>query len=266
MIEQVAKMLGGCGSDAAALPPTELFNEGWMLRLTLDWLANHRDVSHQLSFLPDARWYSEALLAPAFLPEWRGDRRAESYTHADGLIGHFSIRPGERAEATLVRDTRQVVVIEAKLGSPLSSGVTNARGYDQAARNVACIANMLAVAKLDPASVQRLGFYVIAPKRQIESGVFGELVTKPSIHRKVAERIVQYEGARDGWFRDAFEPLLEHIDIGVLSWESILDLVEVRGSQDGYRQFYSQCLTFNPQRAQRAVQPGEPADAASPRS
>jgi hypothetical protein len=253
MIDKIVELLGSCGSDFTTMPPTELYNEGWMLRLVLDWFASHRKAAHELSFLRDARWYSEALIAPPFLAEKRGDPRAESYTHADGLIGHFSILPGERGEATVMPDAQQLVVIEAKMGSRLSPGVTNARGYDQAARNVACIANLLADAKISPESVEKLGFYVVAPRRQIDSGVFGDLVTKPSIRRKVAGRVAQHGGERDEWFRVAFEPLLQHIDVGVLSWESILDLLEGEGAEDGHREFYSRCLAFNPQRAERAV-------------
>jgi hypothetical protein len=253
MIEKIEELLGSCGSDLATMPPTELYNEGWMLRLALDWFANHRKAPHELSFLPEARWYSEALIAPPFLTQGRRDPRAESYTHADGLIGHFSILPGERGEATLSPEARQLVVIEAKMGSRLSPGVTNAPGYDQAARTVACIANMLAVKETSPESVEKLGFYVVAPQRQIDAGVFGDLVTKPSIHRKVAGRVAQHGGERDEWFRVAFEPLLQHIDVGVLSWESILDLLEGEGAEDGHREFYSRCLAFNPQRAERAV-------------
>ena len=83
------------------------------------------------------------LLQPAFLPESRGDAKAESFTHADRIVGHFLVHPGERVEATLKAAATQLVIAEAKLGSGLSSGVRNAPGFDQAARNVACMANML---------------------------------------------------------------------------------------------------------------------------
>lgn len=253
MIEQVSRLLRQCGSNSAVLAPTELYNEGWMLRLVLDWFDRNRGVTHELAFLPEARWYSEALLAPPFLPEVRGDKRAESFTHADGVVGHFSIRPGERAEATLLPNARQLLVIEAKLGSSLSAGVKNASNYDQAARNVACMANMLVTKQLSPKSLERLAFYVVAPRGQIDAGVFGDLVTERSIRDKVAARVAQFGGARDRWFHEAFEPLLEAVDLGVLSWESIIDHVADTESQSTLREFYSLCLRFNPRRAERAV-------------
>ena len=37
---QVEKILRSCESDFPLLPPTQLYNEGWMLRLTVDWFRS----------------------------------------------------------------------------------------------------------------------------------------------------------------------------------------------------------------------------------
>ncbi len=251
MLKRVPELLARCGSNASVLPPTELYNEGWLLRLVLDWFDRDRTLSHQLSFLPGARWYSEALLPSRFLPQRRGDERAESFTHADGVVGHFSIAPGERGEASLLSQPKQFVVTEAKLGSTLSAGTKNAPEYDQAARNVACMAHMLG--GVDLTAIERLGFYVIAPDRQIKAGVFGNLVTKESIYRKVAVRVAQYQGRWDTWFGGTFEPVLKRIDLSILSWESILGALPNDEESVGIREFYSLCQRFNPARVERAV-------------
>lgn len=245
MPKRVAELLARCGSNASVLPPTELYNEGWLLRLVLDWFDRNRTLSHQLSFLQGARWYSEALLPSRFLPQHRGDGRAESFTHADGLIGHFSIAPGERGEARLLPQPKQFVVAEAKLASTLSSGTKNAPEYDQAARNVACMAHMLG-GVADLTTIEHVGFYVIAPDRQIKAGVFGNLVTKESIRRKVAERVAKYQGQWDIWFSGTFEPVLKRIDLSILSWESILGALPNDQESVGIREFYSLCQRFNP--------------------
>jgi hypothetical protein len=231
-----------------------------MLRLVLDWFDQHRELRHELSFLPHARWFSEALLPSRFLPEERGDKRAELFTHADGVVGHFSIRPGERGEAFLLPDVTQFLVAEAKLGSGLSARTKNAPDFDQAARNVACIAHMVGTSRVDPRTIDRLGFYVLAPAGQIEAGVFGSLVTKESIHRKVAARVGQYQGAWDLWFRETFEPVLDRVQVAVLSWESVLEVLPSGAEASGIREFYALCLQFNPPRAERADgrKPGEP--------
>ena len=245
MIDAVARMLSGCLDARAVMPPTALFCEGWMLRLVLDQLDRNRDVEHVLGFAPGARWYSEALLASRFLASCRGDVRAEGYTHADGIVGHFTVSPA-RGEAVLSPDAQQFIVLEAKMGSPLSAGTKNAPAFDQAARNVACIAQVLNSAGVEPTSVGKLGFYVIAPLAQIHCGAFGSLVTKPSIEVKVRQRIAAYAGTFDSWFEDIFLPTLDHIDLGIIAWEDILMALPQNAETDELKEFYAQCLQFIP--------------------
>jgi hypothetical protein len=189
MIQAISQILARCGSGASALRPTELYTEGWMLRLLLDWLDRNRHVEHPLGFSPGAQWYSEALLPSRFLPQSRGDPRSESFTHADGIIGHFKVALGERGDAILLPGVKQFVVVEAKLRSHLSYGTKNAPSYDQAARYAACMTYMLYIAKVEASTMDRLAFYVIAPETQVKSGIFGDLVTKTSIERKVREQV-----------------------------------------------------------------------------
>jgi len=248
MVDAIVRILAGCHVGDATMPPTELYNEGWMLRLVLDWLARNPNVEHVLSFAPGARWYSEALLASRFLPSARNDTRAEGYTHADGVVGHFTIKPGERGEAVPKPDARQFMVLEAKMGSPLSAGTKNAPAYDQAARNVACIAHVIGAAGLHPKSLDRLAFYVIAPAAQINARVFGSLMTKASIETKVRQRIAAYEGQCDAWLDKVFLPTLDHIDLRLLSWEEILAPLEKTAETESLQLFYERCLLFNPPR------------------
>src|ERR671913_2269173 len=93
-LEQIARLLMRCGQSGAVLPPTALYNEGWMLRLVLDWASRHPSSIPELAFDDGSRWYSEALLPSRFKPRRRGDTSAEGFTHADGVIGHFRVRSG----------------------------------------------------------------------------------------------------------------------------------------------------------------------------
>src|SRR4051812_48197891 len=130
-MQRLVDLYLACGTDRAIMPPTSLYNEGWMLRLVLDWFSRQPESSHPLSFLHDSRWYSEALLSTQFRPRSRGDVLAESWTHADGVIGHFTIAEG-RGDVRLQRDARQLVVVEAKMFSGLSRGTKRALTFDQA--------------------------------------------------------------------------------------------------------------------------------------
>jgi hypothetical protein len=249
MITKITELLARCGTASTIMPPTELYNEGWMLRLMLDWLDQHREVDHPLAFLPKARWYSEALLPSRFKPRQRGDRLAESFTHADGVIGHFEIAPGERGAAALHEDAQQFVVCEAKLGSGLSLGTTNAASFDQAARNVACMAHMIGEARVRVGQLSRLAFCVIAPEKQIEARVFRTLVTKESVRVRVGARVAQYEDAdMDEWCRAVFEPVLEAIDLRLISWEALLDQLPSGPEVTALGDFYARCLAVNPLR------------------
>ena len=55
MHPRVIDILESAGTEAAVIRPTELYNEGWMLRLILDWDQQHAPESHPLVFLPVMR-------------------------------------------------------------------------------------------------------------------------------------------------------------------------------------------------------------------
>jgi hypothetical protein len=224
-----------------------LYNEGWLLRLVVDWFSTSGVADHPLSFPEDGHWFSEARLPSAFLPRFRGDPLAESHTNADGAIGHFVIGSKGKTDLELTPDASHFVVLEAKMYSELSKGVKNAKFYDQAARNVACMAEVLSRADRKPESFSQLGFYVLAPKDQIISRTFSRNLDKKSIKDKVERRIKTYDRELDEWFKDWFTPTLEVIDIHSISWEAILDIISEKDSKtgDSLKEYYSQCLAFN---------------------
>ena len=245
-LERVAQIQGRADEPDSPIRPTEVFNEGWMLRLTLDWMAAEGRPGHPLSFAEGARWSSEALLPSSFLQRHRGDPLAEGWTNADGCIGHY-VQQRPRGDLSLLPDATQFVVIEAKMSSSLSSGTKNAPGFDQAARNVACIAEVLRLASRVPDEMSSLAFLVTAPQAQIEAGIFGDLVTERSIQGKVMERAASYSGERDEWLHEWFEPVLESLHIELLSWESLLV-----GAPEALTEFYARCLTYNERQGDRS--------------
>lgn len=250
---RIAQMLAACGGTAAKFPATEVYNEGWMLRLVLDWFSRAGLHDHPLAFSRNSRWFSEAQLPSAFLPRSRPDPLAEGWTHADGIIGQFTVRPGARAEPIFEAEASQFVVTEAKLFSPLSSGVTNASDYDQAARNVACMAFAMSESACSIERLLSFGFYVIAPEIQVNSGIFEDFLRKRSIRAKVLSRVEAYRSQRGShgelrrWFESWFEPTLERVSIEALCWESLVSFVAVADSSMGEKlaDFYSRCLDFN---------------------
>src|SRR3954451_1673056 len=141
--ERIKTMLQACEGGDPPFPPTVLFNENWLLRLVVDWFVHHAEERHPMLPSAGAGWFSEAWLPSAFLPRFRGDPLAESRTHAGGVMGHFAIGDPGTSGLSLAPDAQQLVILEAKLFNRLSSGIRNALYYDQAARSVACLAEVL---------------------------------------------------------------------------------------------------------------------------
>jgi hypothetical protein len=252
-LDRIAEMLRGCDGDSNVFPPTILYNEGWLLRLILDWFSTHRVQNHPLSFSESARWFSEALLPSAFLPRSRQDPLGEAYTHADGVIGHFEIGSRGRGDLRLLKDANHFVVLEAKMFSRLSPGVSHARYFDQAARNVACMAEVLKAREKPVEGYSRLGFYVLAPSEQLKKeSSFRECTSIESIRDKVESRVEEYENLEEGgekraWFENWFRHLIDRIEIKCLSWEDILPFIVKQDKESGeaIQAFYGRCLQHN---------------------
>ena len=244
---RIKAMLESCQAGEPPFPPNVLYNESWLLRIVIDWFVRQGGDRYPLSPMAGARWFSEAWLPSAFLPRYRGDRLAESRTHADGVVGHFTIGDPGTAGLALDPEASQFIIIEGKLFNPLSAGVKNAPYYDQAARSVACMAESLRRAGRDPESVDDLAFLLIAPQARIDDGAFAWDTSIDAIRRKVRRRVEDYAGERDAWFHDWFEPTLQRIEVRSLSWEEIIDVIAFHSVESGQvvDSFYGECLRFN---------------------
>src|SRR4029077_20839642 len=224
IVERIKAMLEACEAGTAAFPPTELYNEDWLLRIVLDWFTGHGGDRYPLSPMPGARWFSQAWLPSAFMSRYRGDPLAEAGTHADAVLGHFVIGDPGTAALSLRPGARQLVVFEAKLFARLSAGVRHAPYYDQAARSVACIAETLRRAERAPEEMEELAFFVLAPQARLDDGIFEWDLALDAIRRKVRRRVEDYAGERDPWFRDWFEPTGRRIEVRGLSWEEVIEV------------------------------------------
>jgi hypothetical protein len=245
-LDKITAILKTCLTDQPLVPATLLYNEGWLLRLTLEWFSAHAAPNHPFSFPPGARWFSEGIVPSAFLHRFRGDRLGESSTRLAGAIGHFAIGGAGKTDLALAPNATHFVAIEAKLFSGLASGVKNAPYYDQAARTVACMAEVLKRANRSP-SEMALGFYLVAPRLRLEQGAFAQQVSRDSIRRTVEKRVGEYKGDQDQWHARWFLPMLERMTIGTQSWEEILAVIEKQDAPAAslLKEFYRHCLTFN---------------------
>lgn len=263
-LDRIKNMLATCSvhKDKQIFPPTTLYNEGWMLRLVLDWFSRtkHLDHKHKLSIPDNGRWYSEALLKPPFLARKLEDDIAEKYTHADGVIGQFRIGESGEGDLRLLKDSKHFVVIEAKMFSPLSKGTKNAPNYHQAARTIACMANTLSFdPPKDASEFEHIGFYVLVPnvikddrlKKMLEQMKIME------IRNIIKARVDEYKtDAKEylnkcTWFDDYLEPMVKKMEnqstIEVLFWEDIINYIEKYDTTAAFEieQFYNECKRYN---------------------
>jgi hypothetical protein len=247
VLEGIHRLIDAAESTPANFPATLLYNEGWMLRLILDWYSRHQLADHSLQFEPGTTWFSEALLPSPFRPRFRGDTRAEARTHADGILGHISIGGSAKADANLLADATQLIVVEAKIYSPLSGGTRNAPNYNQAARNVACITELLHRANRPPSLMTSLAFLVVAPEVQTKAGIFTQKLNKDAIRKAVQARAEPFSIELGSWVDDWFFPTLEKISIEVLSWETLISQIESndRVFFHSLGGFYERCLMHN---------------------
>ena len=253
MINVITALLAELEEEKPHMPPTLLFNEGWLMRVVLHWFSQNNIADHSLSFRLGAVWYSEGLLSSPFLPVYRGDKLAESFTHADGIIGNIDTGRKGKADIQLVDPYEGFVVIEAKLFSKLADGTTRVSGYNQAARNIACIANVIAESNAPIDLFKKLGFYVLAPEKQInDEPTYNSFMERETIYQTVLARVKSYRERTDyvdkrRWFKHHFEPLLSKIDLKVISWEKIINSICDQDSEYGNKlwKFHELCLKFN---------------------
>jgi len=212
----------------SAVAESEVYNETWMLRLTL---AMIHDYNGEFQELPDrakgalervrdavrVRWVSEGGLEPAF--------ESEGPTWTDAILGNVLARgASKRGIAVKLGATNDVgvVVVEAKMGSDLSTGVTNSSDYNQAARNIACLSKLLLVA---PELVAHSCFCVFAPDDKVDTA---QATIDESLQTVLNQRLLrngiaprEYKGIGDC---GRFESIVAEISrcSVALSWDMIL--------------------------------------------
>ncbi|MCH7750186.1 MAG: hypothetical protein IH939_19045 [Acidobacteria bacterium] len=138
-------------------------------------------------------------------------------------------------------------MVEAKMASGLSAGTKHAPNFNQAARNVACIAHLVDSGLASLESLQNCGFVVVAPKERIAQGVFAA-VNRAEINRTVKTRAESFDASAAEWFERVFRPVLDQCSINVLAWETVLEAISTVDTSAGkwLREFYKQCLRHNP--------------------
>jgi len=248
-LNQILSLAGGLLRQAhgmdSPIKPTDFYEEGWMTSLTMAVVAETGIDLPPFRITPTARWWREGLLRSPFNRKFRGDQRGEGLTHADTVIGHFDRRGTTKRGIAVRANATQLDVVEAKINSPLSGRTSNATGFDQAARSVACMAFELDTAHADLTRFGSLGFYVVSSEEYMAT--HQGLLTRDSIEQKVRARIANYdEPWRSNlvlWCEGPFRRLLDRISLQCFTLESVINQAKQVVPTHGQMldAFYQQC-------------------------
>jgi len=258
-IEALEELLKG-----GNITPTIIYNEGWMLRLVLNWLSEHPEIEHELSFSKDSKWFSEASLRTYFGANkelGRKDKLYETYTHADGAYGNI-VHKDKDNYLKLKDKCKQFVVVEAKMFSEYSPGITCDKDdkiyrYDQVSRTVACMYESIEKSNINYEDMDEIAFYTFLPAKRKNIKSFQPYMdnesAKQSVKTKVKKRIEMYSQREDyenkiKWF-NAFCDFLfsKNFKIELVTWEEILKLIEKEddNTHKKLKLFYAECLRQN---------------------
>jgi len=237
MIDRVTEILSKCGTAQTNIPPTLLYNEGWMTRLLVSGSIEYAIRLESIDFGNIRNWYSEGLLSSPFLASNRGDKLAEGYTHTDMALGDFTLkRGGIKVEGSI----GLFGVIEAKMGSPLSSGTKNAPNYNQASRNLACMAFNTRNTK------HELIFAVAAPEVKIEEHGIATQVEVQTMLAQISERFDMYDRDSEEYaLKDKVLQRASQCSCMVISFESWIDAFAGHDIHSSLVAFQKHCYDFN---------------------
>lgn len=240
MIQTIANILSRCSNSTSNISPTILYNEGWMTRLLVAVSIDTGIQFQDIDFGKIQYWYSEGLLSSPFLAKTRTDTLAEGYTHADMTLGDFMVDSSNRGDISIKGSDGIFGVIEAKMGSKLSAGTKNAPNYNQASRNLACIAfNTLSTS-------HNIFFFVVAPEKKIAEHEIRQQVNLNVMLEQIANRFDSYD--RSSHVYTLKQKVLQRASscaCSVISYESWLDKLTTHSSYSSLVEFKERCYAFN---------------------
>ena len=240
MIKEVARILNRCNTPETNISPTILYNEGWMTRLLVEVSMEAGIQLADIDFSKIKHWYSEGLLSSPFLARSRKDKLAEGYTHADMALGDFRVDFVNRGDISIEGSDGIFGVIEAKMGSPLSAGTKNAPAYNQASRNLACIAYNT------KDTDHTIFFGVAAPEKTIKKHGIKSQVERDAMLDQIAKRFDMYDRNSEVYAnKDKVIKRAKKCKCFVLSYESWLEALVEHEAYPRLIEFKDQCYRFN---------------------
>lgn len=224
-------------SDKPNLNPTEIYNEGWMTRLLVFESVKEKIRLRDIDFRSISYWTSEALISSPFV---NARKYREGYTHADMALGDFSVAFNERGEIKISKTAKVFGIIEAKMGSNLSQGTTHFKEYNQASRNLACIAHNTYDIDCE------IFFYVVAPEKKISEH---EIKKQIDLQTMIDQIIIRFKGYSDEFKKDCQMDLIiskaNKCKVASISYEDWIEKIIDASSRKSLFEFYEKAKKWN---------------------
>jgi hypothetical protein len=247
ILDRVYDQIGRKGDTVGKtsdFPASELFSEGWMLRLLLDWYSRNRGpatVGHALHFYEGARWFSEASLRSPL---------KEDGAQADGVIGDFEIRDGTKSGTRVKPDAAQFVVVEAKMGSKIAKRTKKHEEYDQITRSILCACFEAAEGGVSPGALREgIRVVVVGPHELFERDEEARQLRANGAlpFRDRAQKALVKQTWRKGVNPQTVREWLNCVEAVAVSWEEVLNAVFSVQPEVGvrFKEFYGHCRTAN---------------------
>jgi hypothetical protein len=219
--------------------PTIVYNEGWMVRLLVMQSIEEKIEVENINFGQFQNWTSEAqILSPFQGSELKKVKLNETRTHTDIIIGDFDIDFDNDAGVLINKQNAKIVgIIEAKMGSDLSQGVTNAKEYNQVSRSICCLA-------YNAPKNCKIFVFVAAPKSTLEKHKIPEQICDKTIRDQIDNRLVETNNGNIPNIEDFIRNVTNCVvkEISFEDWiEKIVD-GEVKNKVD---EFYKKCKIYN---------------------
>lgn len=215
--------------------PTEIYNEGWMTRLLVYHSIQEKLTLHGIDFGKIKNWTSEALISSPFI---HAKVNREGYTHADMALGDFKVDYEKEGKIHIPDTAKKFGIIEAKMGSNLSPGTTHAENYNQASRNLACIAQNTYNKKCETF------FIVVAPYKKLKDHDIDGQINK--WEEEIKARFAQYDiGDEIRKNENKIIAKIKNMTICSMSYEDWIKAFQDNECQNALWDFYKKCDKWN---------------------
>lgn len=237
-MQNIIEIIKSIETSQPNVNPTVIYNEGWMTRLLVIESIQEKLKLESIDFSNISNWTSEALISSPFI---QTKSHREGYTHADIAIGDFRVDYLKRGEIEIQADAKLFGIIEAKMGSNLSQGTTHVSDYNQACRNLVCIASNI-INKTDCKTF----FYVVAPESKISHHQVQAQIELQFVLKQIEQRFNLHSSEND--IIQKLPEVISYVkqcDIKVISYEEWISLITNTDAKSLLQSFYEKSKKWN---------------------